>query len=129
MAMRPYGVVGTTEVVYAEDWNQPAGTILLVTGDSPGPGYLIDETGNWSYPANIEAVKESIRIARKDAYLKAWPVDKQMEAIGDHLAGDSTKFDLMQVAFDKIKEDFPYPTQLEVLPKKSLGLKIKKSTD
>lgn len=119
--MRPYGMVGTDQIMFTEDWNKPADMIPVVSADSPGTGYVIDETGNWSLPANVSIAKEAIRKARQDEILRAWPIAQQMEAIGDHLAGDSTKFNQMQLDLEEIKKKFPYPEQAVT---KSKGLKL-----
>lgn len=129
MSMKPYGIVGTNEVIMAEEWNQPGNTVMMATIDSPGPGYVIDETGNWVYPGDLDKVILDIKDARKLAYLAAWPIDKQMEAIGDHLDGDPTKFNQMQLDFKEIRDKYQYPSQDDLKPKKSLGVIIKKATD
>ena len=121
MSMRPYGMVGTDQIMFAEDWNKPTDMIPVVSANAPGSGYVIDETGNWVLPANVSAAKEAVRTARQEAILNAWPVAQQMEAIGDHLAGDSTKFDKMQSDLEEIKKKFPYPEQAVT---KSKGLKL-----
>lgn len=121
MSMRPYGMVGTDQIMFAEDWNKPTDMIPVVSANSPGSGHIIDETGNWVLPANVSAAKAAVRTARQEAILNAWPVAQQMEAIGDHLAGDSTKFDKMQSDLEEIKKKFPYPEQAAP---KSKGLKL-----
>jgi hypothetical protein len=125
--MRPYGMVGTDQIMFAEDWNKPTDMILVVSANSPGSGYIIDETGNWVLPANVSAAKEAVRAARQEAILNAWPVAQQMEAIGDHLGGDSTKFDKMQLELEEIRKNFPYPEQ-STAASKGLKLTVKTSS-
>jgi hypothetical protein len=44
---------------------------------------------------------------RSNAYLAAWPVHKQLEAMQDFMNRDSTKWDLMQKDFQDIRTQFP----------------------
>lgn len=113
MAIRAFGYVGTTEVIMAEDWNRPSGTVLLLEMSPPGPGYIIDMTGNWTLAPSIEEAKELIKETRKNAILTLWPVHKQMEAISDQLTGDTTKFEQLQKDIENIRKQYPYPTQEE----------------
>lgn len=48
-------------------------------------------------------------VLRRREYMKAWPIPAQLEAQNDLLAGDRTKFDLMQADFAAIKERIPKP--------------------
>lgn len=49
--------------------------------------------------------------ARREAYLKAWPVHAQIEALVDAAAGRTTKLDQMTAEFSAIKAAHPKPEQ------------------
>ncbi len=53
--------------------------------------------------------REQLRDQRQAAYLEAWPVPQQQEALQDHVSGNSEKWLKMQADFQAIRVRFPYP--------------------
>lgn len=122
--MIPFGIPNTAEVIYAEDWNQPANTVKLVTPVSPVLGYVIDETGNWVPPMNFGEINDTVRKVRKMEILNKWPIDKQLEAITDFLAGDETKFKQLKESLDTIKLGLPFHDKPEDTSKPKTKTKV-----
>jgi hypothetical protein len=52
---------------------------------------------------------KSYKRLRREAYLKKWPMHKQLEAMQDKEAGDTTLWDQMQVDFAAIRDEYPKP--------------------
>lgn len=52
---------------------------------------------------------KSYKRLRREAYLKKWPLHKQMEAMQDREAGDTTLWDQLQADFVVIRETYPKP--------------------
>lgn len=57
----------------------------------------------------LTKTREQVDQLRKEAYLKAWPTHKQMEAFQDAANGDTTKLDKMNADFEVIRNDLPWP--------------------
>lgn len=51
---------------------------------------------------------QEIRERRKDAYLKAWPIEKQMEAHGEYAQGRPEKLKQMTADFARIRAELPF---------------------
>lgn len=124
--MEAFGIPGTNTVIYAETWNTPTGTVRLNKTESPHIGYVIDETGNWVPPVNFEDINVAVREIRKKEILNKWPVDKQLEAITDFMAGNETKFKQLQSDFIEIKTALPFSTSVTPTASKTKVKQIKK---
>lgn len=51
---------------------------------------------------------KEVRLRRKDEYLKAWPIEKQLEALAEAAAGRSEKLTAMTAEFDAIRLKLPF---------------------
>jgi hypothetical protein len=51
---------------------------------------------------------EEIRERRKDEYLAAWPIEKQMEAHSEYAQGRPEKLRQMTADFAKIRANLPF---------------------
>jgi hypothetical protein len=58
-------------------------------------------------------MSKSYKRNRRNAYLKLWPVGKQLEAMCDRANGDTTKWDQMQSDFEAIRQRYPTPPGLD----------------
>lgn len=104
-----WGKPGTRNDIIMTDSETAAtinGYVKMVSLNPPDDEkfYVIDETGNWSYPLNNDVIKAE----RQRRILEAWPVEKQMEAYSDNVRGDATKLNELMHFLNKIKEDLPY---------------------
>lgn len=52
--------------------------------------------------------REKTRQLRQDAYLRLWPVEKQLEAITEAANGRTGKMDAMAADFAAIRASLPY---------------------
>ncbi len=52
-------------------------------------------------------MEKSYKRLRREAFLKAWPVSEQLEAMQDRDAGNTTKWDRMQADFQAIRQQYP----------------------
>ena len=52
--------------------------------------------------------KERTSQLRQEAYLRLWPVEKQLEAITEAANGRTEKIDRMAADFQGIRDAFPY---------------------
>ena len=52
--------------------------------------------------------KKEVQSRRKDEYLKAWPIVKQLEALSEAAAGRSEKLAAMTADFDAIRLKLPF---------------------
>lgn len=101
---------GTSELILAankmEEYQLKNAGYLKPQKDYPSDGklYILDETGNWELCENNEEVRQH----RGELYLKEWSITQQIEAIVDHLSGDSTKLNELLIYLKKIKENNPY---------------------
>lgn len=66
--------------------------------------WVVDETGGWV----ISMDKEHVRKSREAKYLAEWPIGKQLEAIVEHLRGNSKQFLKMCQYIDEVKGNMPY---------------------
>lgn len=105
-----YGKPGSSETILAvnamEAHNLQVVGFVKVQKPRPEDGrlYILDETGNWEPVTDTTAIKHH----RGDQYLQEWPVTSQIEAITDHLAGDSTKLNELLLFLKKVKDNNPY---------------------
>ncbi len=53
--------------------------------------------------------REEMAVLREQAYLRAWPLPRQQEAVMDKLQGRPEKWDAMQGDFALIRSSYPYP--------------------
>lgn len=53
-------------------------------------------------------MREEVREERKRQYLRAWPVEAQLEAISEAAAGRPEKQKQMMADFQRIRESLPY---------------------
>lgn len=58
--------------------------------------------------AKLEATKEDIREIRQDAYLGAYPIEEQLEALTEAAAGRPEKLNNLLESIKMIKELYPY---------------------
>ena len=96
-----YGIPGTHEVFLSEEYLKQANWVEVTT-DSPSMNHVLDASGDWIIPDNIDIDK-----ARKNEYLEVYPIDKQLKVLTDFLRGDNTSKEEMLKAFDTIKEKYP----------------------
>ena len=52
--------------------------------------------------------REKTRQLRQDAYLRLWPVEKQLEAITEAANGRTEKIDRMAADFAAVRDSLPY---------------------
>ncbi|EHL65467.1 hypothetical protein [Cloacibacillus evryensis] len=52
--------------------------------------------------------KKEVQSRRKDEYLRAWPIAKQLEALSEAAAGRSGKLAAMTADFDAIRLKLPF---------------------
>ena len=52
--------------------------------------------------------REEVQEERRRRYLAAWPVEKQMEALAEALAGRTEKWEKMLEDFASIREALPF---------------------
>ena len=52
--------------------------------------------------------RERVSQLRQDAYLRLWPVEKQLEAITEAANGRTEKIDRMAADFAVIRDSLPY---------------------
>ena len=52
--------------------------------------------------------REKTQQLRQDAYLRLWPVEKQLEAITEAANGRTEKIDRMAADFTAIRDSLPY---------------------
>ena len=52
--------------------------------------------------------REKTQQLRQDAYLRLWPVEKQLEAITEAANGRTEKIDRMAADFAAIRDSLPY---------------------
>ena len=52
--------------------------------------------------------RERVSQLRQDAYLRLWPVEKQLEAITEAANGRTEKIDRMAADFTAIRDSLPY---------------------
>lgn len=70
----------------------------------PSSMHIVNSLGEWYLP---DTTPETIDAVRRELYLKAWPVYKQLEAYQDALLGDTTKLTRMKEDFDMIRLQYP----------------------
>jgi hypothetical protein len=58
---------------------------------------------------DLKKTAEQVRAARRDAYLAAWPLDRQAEALQDAANGRPEKLAMMNADFGLIKAGLPWP--------------------
>ena len=104
--MLRYGYIGTDKIVYADEWNQPEGTVL-VQSKKPGDNYVLDLTGNWEISPNVTKANEQASKARKESILKEWPIDKQLEALTENAMGQPEKLNQLIFFLKNVKIEYP----------------------
>lgn len=104
--MNKYGIIGTSNVVYAEEWNKPENSVLIQSR-KPGENYVVDRTGNWEIDPNVNSANKQANKARKEAILKEWPIEKQLEAITENLMGQPEKMKELIFFLKSIKQEYP----------------------
>ena len=88
---RPEDGACIPDCVGNRDWDEYQ--IWLTDGNTPDPMDLPPE------PTRDENVSRDI--------LEAWPIEKQVEALVDNAAGDTTKLDSLKTHIEEIKVRYP----------------------
>ena len=102
VVVKYFGEPNTSTVVQCEPFLAPAEYIEVKNPLAPSRYHVLDNAGDWVLPSTITYDQ-----LRAEAYLKAWPTEKQLEAFRDNANGDSTKLDQMNKDFEKIKKLYP----------------------
>lgn len=96
-----YGIPGTSEVFLSEEYLKQDNWVEVTT-TRPSMNHILDASGDWVIPIDLDVDK-----ARKNEYLEAYPIDKQLKVLTDFLRGDETSKEEMLKIFDAIKEKYP----------------------
>jgi hypothetical protein len=97
-----YGQPGTAVIVQCEPFLVPEGYIEVTNTVPPTSFHVLDTAGDWMLPDDVHYAQ-----LRAEAYLKAWPITKQLEAHMDAVNGDTTKLDQMKEDFAEIQRMYP----------------------
>lgn len=55
----------------------------------------------------VKQSDDTVRAVRRGAYLSAWPIEAQLEALTDASNGDDTKLKRLMADIAKIKDTYP----------------------
>ncbi len=100
-----FAVPGDSDFTICEERLRPEGTVRM-KGVNPNTDiYVASKNGTWE-------VKD-YAAARKAEILKAWPIDKQLEAITEFADNKPEKMNQLKDFIQTVKELYPKPTEDE----------------
>jgi hypothetical protein len=100
--LKYYGLPGTNQTIQTYPYLAPEGYIEITDPTPPTKFHILDETGDWKLKDDVSYADK-----RREAYLKAYDVGKQLEDLYDAILGNHTKLEDMKKTFDEIKQLYP----------------------